>query len=245
MDNLSYDELNNLEKSHWWFQARKKILTKLTEKYYKYQPEAKVLDIGCGTGAILEQLKGLGKVWGIEKDKLAVDYCRQKMPKANITQGIFPEEVPAEKFDLVTILDVLEHIADDEKALQKASEILKPAGVLIVTVPAYKFIWSSHDQVNQHYRRYTLIELKQKLKKTGLRIKKISYFNTILFLPIVIGKVAKRIFGSSKPTSHLKDGLPPVFLNQILEMIFSLEKDLLPFFNLPFGISIIAIAKKQ
>jgi len=245
MDNLSYDELNNLEKSHWWFQARKKILTKLTEKYYKYQPEAKVLDIGCGTGAILEQLKGLGKVWGIEKDKLAVDYCRQKMPKANITQGIFPEEVPAEKFDLVTILDVLEHIADDEKALQKASEILKPAGVLIVTVPAYKFIWSSHDQVNQHYRRYTLTELKQKLKKTGLRIKKISYFNTILFLPIVIGKVAKRIFGSSKPTSHLKDGLPPVFLNQILEMIFSLEKDLLPFFNLPFGISIIAIAKKQ
>ena len=245
MDNLSYDELNNLEKSHWWFQARKKILTKLTEKYYKYQPEAKVLDIGCGTGATLEQLKGLGEVWGIEKDKLAVDYCRQKLPKANITQGIFPEEVPAEKFDLVTILDVLEHIADDEKALQKASEILKPAGVLIVTVPAYKFIWSSHDQVNQHYRRYTLIELKQKLKKTGLRIKKISYFNTILFLPIVIGKVAKRIFGSSKPTSHLKDGLPPVFLNQILEMIFSLEKDLLPFFNLPFGISIIAIAKKQ
>jgi len=240
-----YDYFYQVEDKHWWFQARKDIVMKLIDEYYNFKANTKVLDIGCGTGMMLKHLSKYGEVWGIDKDLKAVKYAKKKAPKAKIILGSLPERLPKEKFDLVTVLDVIEHIDKDQEALKAAANILKSQGVLVITVPAYRFLWTGHDEMNLHKRRYTVGELKTKINNAGFKIRKISYYNSFLFLPIALAKFFKRFFGRQRITSHLSNTVPPRFINQFLKVIFSSEKYLLPYLNFPFGISIVVIASKK
>lgn len=242
-----YHYFNLLEETHWWFLARKEIVLRLIHKFQQREKESSpphILDIGCGTGGMLTALQSLGTVWGIDSSKKAVDYASSKVPKATITQGSVPQDMPQQQFDIITLLDVLEHIEDDTAALQKIKQSLKPRGIAVITVPALQFLWTSHDDMNEHKRRYSRRELKEKIEKSGLILKKISYYNTLLFLPIAAIKILQRLFPLKKK-SHFRDTPPPAFLNIPLRIIFGLEKYLLSSLNFPFGISIIAVVQHE
>lgn len=245
MDEQMCDYSNKIEETHWWFQGRKEILLAMIDKFYQPEPAAKVLDIGCGTGMMLRHLAKYGEIWGIDKDIKAVEYSRDKVPQAKVILGSFPETLPEEKFDLITALDVFEHLGDDEKALAETANLLKPNGIFLLTVPAYRFLWSQHDTLNRHCRRYLRAELKVKLEKAGLKTTKLSYFNTLLFPGVAFQKTGlKNIFkGFASP--GLTFPVLPEILNCPLKTVFSLEKHFLPHLNFPFGVSLLAIAGKS
>lgn len=243
MKEVMYDYFYQIEDKHWWFQSRRKIVTKLIDKYYKTNADTKVLDVGCGTGMMLKYLAKYGEVWGIDKNKKAVEYSKKKTPKAKVLLGSVPEQMPEEKFDLVTALDIIEHIDKDVEALKSVASILKKDGLFVVTVPAYRFLWSAHDKINEHKRRYTLPEIKMKLEQAGFKIKKISYYNTFLFLPILLRISGEKLLYRGKAKFHFEK-LPNRFINGLLKIIFSFERYFLPILNFPFGVSIIAFASK-
>lgn len=247
-----YDQLYVFEDKHWWSRARKDILMSLIYKYYRSfcqsnnrRGRGRVLDIGCGTGMMLRYLSKYGDVLGIDKDPKAVSYARKKVPDAEIIAGSFPEGIPGGKFSLITILDVLEHIEEDTKALGFIGDLLEVSGIAIITVPAFPFLWSAHDDLSRHKRRYRMKELEEKIKDAGLYVIKISYYNTLLFLPSATVKIARRIFPDSSLGSRLYIKTPAVPINLLLKTIFSSEKFLLQFISFPFGISIVAVVSKN
>jgi len=245
MEKFLYDYFYKIEDKHWWFQGRKEILLRLIDKYYRPEPNSKVLDIGCGTGMMLKSLSKYGEVYGLDKNEKAIAYSKIRSPKAKIVLGSFPENMQnllPLKFDLITVLDVLEHIDDDTKALEAIKNILKPNGILIITVPAYKFLWTHFDEVNQHKRRYTRRELSEKITKAGFKIEKISYFDTFPFAPAVVVKFLEHIFSRSEKNNQLGLQMSLHSFNRFFKWLFSSEKHFLTNINFPFGISIVAIA---
>lgn len=245
MEQEMYTYFNAIEETHWWFQARKEIIKTLLNKYHKKNPEDHVLDVGCGTGMMAKELAEYGQVWGLDNDPSALEYSRKKAEGARFILGSLPDDMPARQFKLITLLDVLEHIENDTEALQKLEENLEPNGTLLITVPAYRFLWTSHDDINQHKRRYTIGELKEKIEGANLKIEKISYYNTFLFPPIVAAKKIINALYPHRKKSHFGIMSPSPLINAPLKPIFTLEKYFLPHINFPFGISIIAVASKK
>lgn len=245
MQEVMYDYINRLEDRHWWFQARKNVVLSLIERYFNGAGQAKILDIGCGTGMMLNYLLKYGEAWGIDNNLRAVEYARIKCPKASIILGTVPQDLPDDKFDLITALDFIEHIYDDRGILGAMANNLKEKGILAITVPAYQSLWTSHDDLNFHKRRYLAKELKDKIEKSGLAMRKISYYNTFLFPPILAAKIFIRLLLNDKMTPHFGKNPPPRLLNRTLQSIFSSEKTILPYLDFPFGSSIIAIARKK
>lgn len=239
-----YEYFNAIEERHWWFRARRQIVLRLIDRYRKQKGTARVLDVGCGTGATLKALAAYGTLTGLDKNAKAVEYSKKRVPEAKVIQGSFPGGVPGKQFDIITILDVLEHLDEDQEALGKLAQHLAAEGITIITVPAYAFLWTGHDDMNEHKRRYTLPELKEKALGAGLTIRKISYYNTFLFFPIAAAKIMRRLL-NRRTTAHFGAVPPPAFINAPLQAIFSLEKHFLPHMNFPFGISIIAVASKK
>jgi len=157
-----YDYFYLVESRHWWFRARSKIVQTMIARFSGARKKASVLDIGCGTGAQLQTLKPYGTLWGLDKSAKALEYAKTKAPFAHLMQGSFPECTFDQQFDIIMLLDVLEHIEDDTLALQKLASIMKPGAIAVITVPAYQFLWTTHDDINEHKRRYTLSELSKK-----------------------------------------------------------------------------------
>jgi len=243
MQTQLYDYFHQIEDSHWWFQARKDIILRLISQFSAKGGKADILDIGCGTGMMLQALKAYGSVWGLDKSTEAIAYTKSKVPDAHLTLGSFPDQIPEKQFDIVTVLDVLEHIESDTHAIKALNSLLKPEGIAIITVPAYQSLWTAHDDINEHKRRYTAPELTKKIHDSGLQIQKISYYDTFLFLPIVAAKLAKRILRDQKP--HITATPLSDIINIPLRSIFSSEKYFLPYIDFPFGISIIAVLSKK
>ena len=148
-----------------------------------------------------------------------------------------------ETFDLVTAFDLLEHSKNDQVVIQEIKRVMTKESYALFTVPAYNFLWSKHDELSHHFRRYTARSLKKKLKKESLRTIKLSYFNTFLFLPILLTRFIKKHFGLLEKTTDFK--ITPAFLNKFLESIFAFERHFLKRGNFPFGVSIICIVKKN
>ena len=183
MDSSLYHSFYELETTHWWFVARSRILLDLIERYSPPNQRNTLLDIGCGTGVMLQSLHPrFGKVYGLDCSPLAVKYTNQRLAKTGgvAFQGTFPNEIPFadETFDVVLLLDVLEHLDDDEKAIRMVFQLLKMRGIL-VSIPAYPFLWSGHDDLNHHRRRYVLSELKPKLVRAGFLIEKLACFKNM------------------------------------------------------------------
>ena len=244
MQEQMYHYFHEVEDRHWWFQGRKEVVLAFIDRYSRSAKERKILDVGCGTGMMLQALKEYGEVWGLDKSVKAIEYSRTRAPGAHLMQGSFPEQIPQGQFDIITFLDVLEHIENDKEALRKLVDILQPNGTLIITVPAYQFLWTSRDDMNEHKRRYTLPELREKILGANLQIKKISYYNTLLFAPIALLKLVSRFLLRS-PKSHFGAKQPSAWINFSLRILFSFEKYLLSFMNFPFGISLIVVAKRK
>lgn len=241
-----YEFLNRVEEHHWWFQTRRDIVLGLLARFAPVTRPVRVLDIGCGTGMILKALGRFGDVFGIDPDEQAIVYSRSKIKDpSRVRQGQLPDRLPTDqRFEIVTLLDVLEHVEDDVGSLRAIQNVLAPAGILFVTVPAFPFLWSGHDEINQHKRRYTVDELRQKLQRAGFKILKCSYFNTLLFPLAMAFKMYTRMRWGYAPRAHMET-VPGPLINISLRRIFTFERFLLPQVDLPFGVSLLAIASSD
>lgn len=229
-----YEILKQTQYTNWWFKARREIVYKCLRKYISGNIHA--LEIGAGYGVMTNMLKSFGTVQAVEPYLDAVDFLRGNLD-VNTYAGTLDTFSGTEKYDLVACFDVLEHIADDKAALMKIESLIYDNGLLVLTVPAYMFLWGKHDELNGHLRRYTKGNLVEKMP-CSFSIKKASYFNTLLF-PVAL--LDRLLFSKNKRSYSLN---PNKFINGILYILFSLEKYIIPFINLPFGISILVIAKK-
>jgi len=233
------------EARHWWFVGRRRIIASVLEDLLGTRRDLRILDIGCGTGGMLPLLSRYGRVTGIDPADAAIRYSRERFDSlGELLQVDFPREIPdGRDFDLVTLFDVLEHLDDDAKALLAASTLLRPGGWLLVTVPALRSLWSPHDVINQHRRRYLRQELKERIEGAGFRLQRLSYYNSLLF-PAVFGArlLRRRLAHRGDRRSDFRIGSD--WINRRLADLFGVERHLLRHFDLPIGVSLIAIASR-
>lgn len=230
-----------MEKNHWWFQARNEIIGAYLTSYSATYPIKTILDIGCGSGQLLHTLESNYVCTGVEPN----DYLREeaiRTTNCTVIDGYLPTNIPfeSESFDCIILLDVLEHIQDDNASLKKIYSLLKPNGLLLLNVPAMHILWSAHDEVNEHYRRYSQNELTSKLQKNNFSRIQTRYWGYLL-APIDL--FIRKILPPSLRTHDLK--IPPRIINRYLKKYATTEFSLLRKFNMPFGLSLIAVVSKH
>jgi SAM-dependent methyltransferase len=192
---------------------------------------------------MLNSLERIGQTYGLDVSDEAIKFSKEIFT-GQVEKGILPDQIPYEKnyFDLITALDVIEHVDQDVDSLKAIRSCLSPDGKAIITVPAYMFLWSAFDEMNQHKRRYTLNELHKKLEQAEFFVEKISYYNTLLFPLVYIVRTLNNFF---KRDGSSDVDLPNKALNYTLEKIFMIEKYLLRVVNLPYGVSIVAVVANR
>ena len=251
MDELAYRQFLKLEQTHWWFNGRRRILFTLLGRYLPADQDLKIMDVGCGYGGMLESLSERGRVMGLEIDLEPAVFCRER-GFSGVCQGSgYNLPVRPGSLDLITLFDTIEHIENDEKVLEECAKALKPGGHLMVTVPAYQFLFADNDRIAHHQRRYTLSRLKRITHATGLKVLKGTYYNVFLFpiiLPVILVlKMKQALRGPLKTGDKAATNLSyhyPGPLRFVLETIFSSERFILPCISAPFGHSIAMIARK-
>ncbi|WP_341915038.1 class I SAM-dependent methyltransferase [Polaromonas sp. YR568] len=231
-----------IQQKHWWFVTKKEIVLDAIDSHVNRHEKVNILDIGCGSGLMLCALADVGQTFGMDMSDEAINFSKEIF-KGQVEKGFLPDQVPYPEnfFHLITALDVIEHVDEDVNALRAMRSRLTANGKAIITVPAYMFLWSAFDEMNEHKRRYTLTELKTKLMQAGFTIEKISYFNTILFPIVFLVRMFNNILGRDGASDV---DMPSAPVNSLLRWIFGLEKYLLKILNLPFGVSILAVVKK-
>ncbi|MCY3772432.1 MAG: class I SAM-dependent methyltransferase [Gemmatimonadetes bacterium] len=240
MELKAFQDMIELQETHWWYCARRTILARLLEKFVPVG--GRVLEVGAGTGSNLELLQKWGTVTALEPNRFAADYLARNF-SVKVLRAAVPasRELDRERFDLIAALDVLEHIEEETAALDFMVRRLRPGGWLLITVPAFAFLWSTHDEALHHKRRYRMPELARKLRYAGLAVIFQSYFNSLLF-PLAL---ATRLVDRLRPgTARSGAKRVPATANRILRFAFELEAPLLQRFRLPFGLSIVLFARK-
>jgi SAM-dependent methyltransferase len=235
-----------LEGEHWWFRARRAVLRDLLAHLgWPHQP--RILEIGVGPGHNLLEIYPLdAQLEGVEPDDALARLAAARGPVPIFQASIdrLPSEIRDGSYDGVAMFDVLEHIEDDARALQIVNRKLKPGGRAVLSVPAYMWLWGQQDAVNQHFRRYTLRELREKLQAADFTIERMTYFNTLLFPPIAAIRLIARY--SRRP--HRQEGdfaYARKASNSILLTLFATERVLLRYLDFPFGVSVFAAARKD
>lgn len=233
-----YLEMAAVQERHWWFAARRLIVASVIGKL-ALPPQADILEIGCGTGGNLGMLAAFGHLRAMEYDEQARGIAAS-LGICPISPGGLPEPVPFDDgaFDLVCMLDVLEHIEDDGAALARAKSLLKPSGLLLVTVPAYGWLWSTHDATHHHYRRYTAGMLGQRARAADLVISRLGYFNSLLFPLIAGARITRKLVNYHEGSDA---ALPLPFVNTLLTKILGLERHVARNHLFPFGTSVMAV----
>lgn len=240
MDPSAYQGMNAVENRHWWFTARRKIIDRLIADMGLPQG-ARILEAGCGTGGNLALLARHGALEAFEYDAEARRLAALK-GVCRINAGMLPDGVdaPDSTFDLVAMLDVLEHVEADVASLARLRTKLAPGGRLLVTVPAMPFLWSRHDELHHHKRRYTKDSLSAAMAAAGLTIDRVGYFNSLLFPLAVAQRLAAKATGREDPL----DAVPARPLNSALEAVFASERHLVGKLAFPFGLSLFAVARR-
>ncbi len=239
MERIVYEQMAELDQRHWWYRARREVLAALIRREAQPPANAHVLEIGCGTGHNLGMLSEFGAVDALELDDEARAVAEQRLGRS-VMSAPLPEleGVPERHYDLIGAFDVIEHIDDDQAALASIAQRLKPGGKLVVTVPAHQWMWSAHDVVNHHKRRYSRKALRALVESSPLKLERIGYFNSLLF-PLA---VAERLSSKLRGKDDADLSLPPKPLNAALERVFALERYLVARLPLPPGLSLFAVA---
>lgn len=271
METEVYQLFSEIQTTHWWFVARRIIVEDVLRGHLlsaatsTFEARLQIADIGCGTGAMLPMLGQFGEAWGVDRSAIALELCHQKnLPNA------YQEDDPAwrqRQFDVLTFFDVIEHVDDDEAFLESYLRHLKPGGLVVITVPALMFLWSDHDRLNHHRRRYTARQLQKVVEQAGLVPQKISYFNTWLFPAIVTVRLAARLRSfltdcadrwlGGRGSQRLRHGVSRRaaartdfernigFMNGLLKAILASERFVLRHGSFALGASLICLAHKE
>ncbi len=257
-----YADIYAKENTYWWHVGKRLLVQSVISRYFK--PSAsdstpvRVLDVGCGAGRVLQMLSEYGQVYGTDLSSLALEFCRKRgfegVCQADIIEGL---PFPNATFDLITALDVVEHLQDDAAGLRNLWQALKPGGLLVVSVPAYQFMFSYWDEMLGHQRRYTQHSLLTRLEQAGFVAEKSSYTNTVTLLPAVTFRLFKGIWLRVRPTvKPLRAGYVavneaetdfvdlPASLNHLLIKVYELEAALVRVTRLPFGLAVLVAARK-
>ena len=244
MEKELYQTLYNTESTYWWFTGQRYLLNSILHYYYGHQTHLVLLDIGCGAGLNLMTLSKYGKAYGIDISDDALAFCKKRGLKHIKKSNVMDIQHKDKTFDVVTELGVFYHkaVTDDVKAMKEAYRILKPGGRFIMMDCAMMSLFGKHDIAFQGVRRYSKTELKQKLESAGFTIERITYFNSLLFIPIFIKRKLEKL-STAQPKSGVQESINPV-LNKLLNVVYKCELRLLRYVNYPFGINILAIARK-
>ncbi len=243
MDRHFYTTLDSVQERHWWYSARAKFLEGVLQRVWSEGvPSGTLYDLGCGVGANLPVLEKFGPTVGVDMSEDAVTFCHER-GHANVVradldhlQGLEPGSG-----SVVVLADVIEHLDDERPCLTAAHRALAPNGALIVTVPAYKFLWSPADDLSHHKRRYTAASLRRALEPL-FTIEYVTYFNTLLFGLVLAGRAVEKVLDR-----HGDDmaQVPVEPWNSALRVVFGTEAHLIPRVRLPFGVSILCVARKR
>jgi SAM-dependent methyltransferase len=241
MERHIYESMRELQQAHWWFTARREILGSELGRLPLPKP-ARILEVGCGPGGNLELLKRFGEVRAIEPDAESRAYAAERSGVV-VEGGLLPHGLPdlGGPFDLICAFDVVEHVDDDAGAVAALGALVKPGGFLVTTVPAYAWLWSEHDAQHHHKRRYTRPAYRALFQAAGLKVRRATYFNSVLFPPIAairLARTAARVQGGDD------EKMPPPALNGLLRGLFAAEASILKATDLPFGVSILLIAER-
>lgn len=245
MDESLFAAFAAVEDRHWWFRARRDIVLAVADRVV---PEgAAVLDLGCGTGFVLERLRERYDACGLDASPIALGLCRARGLE-RVWLGT-PEDLSAvagRRFRALFLLDVLEHLDDDAGALRRLRDILEPGGRVIVTVPAVRILWSPHDELNGHRRRYTRRSLGAALGDAGYAVERVSHFNAWLFPLALAARLVARAVGPRAPAGL---AVPPEPLNRLLLGIFRSERRIVARASsrrgFPVGVSLLAVGRRE
>lgn len=245
METELYDYFFRAEETHWWFRARRRILADLLVRLYP-RGGLRIADVGCGTGGMLPVLARHGVVTGVDEAPEAREYCaRRGFPGV---RTVAEWHRGGESYDLVTAFDVVEHVEDDVAFLAGLRRRLAPGGSLLVTVPAYPFLWSAFDEMNHHKRRYTRGSLGRSLAASGFRVERMTHMNTFLFPALAGARLVEKMVGreprtAAERTAALDRWFRVGRLNGILEAIFAFERRWLAVGGFPFGASLLTLVR--
>lgn len=253
MESNYYKEYYLFEKLHWWFKARAHILYSQIKKrvLIDNQKKYKILNVGVATGATSIMLEQFGEVISVEYDKDCCLFLQNELKMDIVNASLTDLPFENNSFDIVCAFDVIEHIENDNAAIQEIKRVLKSDGKYVITVPSYNFLWSKHDVINQHYRRYTVKGLKSTLERLGLKTSYYSYFNFYFFLPILMVRIVSNLLKRNKLSientgSDFEKFKKSSILNKALYWIFKSENFFLSLnIKFPFGVSMLFIGGKN
>lgn len=240
---VNYEIIFDVEDDHWWFVGRRAVVfAQIADALAPSTSQKRqILDIGCGTGATMDHLRKYGEVQGIDLAIIPLNFSRrrghQRTMCASATQLPFGDE----SFDLVTTLDVIEHLDDDVKGLSEIRRVLKPGAPAVIYVPAFQALWGPNDDQSGHKRRYRLAQLRTAAEKAGLQIERISYSNFAMFLPIWLGRKLLNFLGRAEQSENR---INHPLLNKLLTVLFASEAGWLRKHSLPFGVSLVCVVRK-
>lgn len=242
MERKVYEQMAKLDGQHWWFTARRRILDGVIERIVQPPKDARILELGAGTGHNLAMLSRFGQVEASELDPIARELASERLGRP-VVEAALPDlsMFPAGAYDMVALLDVLEHVPDDKSSLRAILDLLRPGGALLLTVPINPWMWSAHDVAHHHHRRYRKQEIRQLAEDAGYSIDLLSPFNSLLFPPIA----AVRLLGKLTGKDDSDDAMPPPFVNKLLDATFGIERNLIGRMPMPFGVSLVAVLRRS
>jgi len=239
----TYPILFRVEQSHWWHTGRRKIIASFVEDICRRVTDRRprILDVGCGTGANLLMLSQYGDAEGVDVSEDALAFCHERgLEKVKLGAA---EALPYDDgtFDLVTALDVVEHLDDDLAGLREMRRVLRPGGRVLLFVPTFMFLWGLQDDVSHHRRRYRMPELRRVLEQAGFEVERTTYANITFFMPILAMRKLMRLTGIKAETEN---NINVSALNGVLGSMLGAESAILKYVNIPFGVSGLCVARK-
>ncbi len=233
--------MHALEDHYWWFVARRNLALRLLDRHADLNPNSKILDLGCGTGVVLGELTKRAVSVGFDFSPEALRFCTARELQTLVLGDGHHLPFAENSFDAIVSLDVFEHLEFDEMAFAQAFQSLKSGGILVASVPAFKFLWGPHDVALMHFRRYTKPELRRKLESTGFKVEKISYSVYFLFPLVYLIRLLEK---GRKGPAHASLPSVPEFLNRFLIWVQGIEASVMQLVSLPWGSSVVIVARK-
>jgi len=241
-----YDKLARIDATHWFYSGKRIVVRHWISRYIRLEPEDVLIDAGAGTGTLLVEMARYCRVIGLDNFEESLNIALPRIQAVGgkiIKTSLAKVDLPDSCARVVTLLDVLEHLDDDQGALREMVRLTRPQGLLILTVPALKMLWSDWDVALHHRRRYTRSEFLRLVDLPGVELLHCAYVNSLLFPPIALVRVFRRFFPRPPGAARAEDKIPPAWLNSLLRQLF-VRPACWGWFHPPVGVSLLAVLRR-